>query len=186
MSVPAFASTGMLPLGRHSCDLSEFETVFVTASQFRGSTSRVALFADFLSAVQFLREGFSDDLIECVWIGGGFTTTKLDPTDIDVTFILNGSSYNGLSNSQRGRLSKLLRAGGFKRLALSVDGFMMVRERVAQPWAGAGLGSDGAGYFPLRGAWDDWWSRDRAHTTPGSPPVIDDADPVRGYVEVMI
>ena len=186
MSIPAFASTGMLPLGRHSCDLSEFEAVFVTASRFRGSSSRVELFADFLSAVQFLREEFSDELVECVWIGGGFTTAKIDPTDIDVTFILNWSAYDSLSNSKRGKLSKLLRAGGFKRLALSVDGFMMVRERVAQPWAGAGLGSDGADYFPLRGAWDDWWSRDRAHTTSDSPPVIEDADPVRGYVEVMI
>jgi hypothetical protein len=176
----------MLPLGRYICDLTEFEQTFVLDQRFAGSGSRQNLFSQFLSATQFLRDKFSADLVERAWVGGGFTTTKKDPTDIDVTFILNNDAYSGLSKTQQGKLGKLLRAGGFKAIGLSVDGFMMVRERIAQPWSGAGLGTEGGGYFPIRGAWDDWWSRDRANVPAGAEPVVADAEPVRGYVEVMI
>lgn len=186
MGVPAFEATGLLPLGRHMCDLAEFEQVFVLDSRFSASSTRPRLLTEFLSAIQFLKDQFSVDLVERVWVGGGFTAAKLDPSDIDVTFILNNDAYVGLSKTQRGKLGKLLRAGGFKAIGLSVDGFMMVRERIAQPWSGAGLGTEGDGYFPIRGAWDDWWSRDRAHSVAGAPPVIADAEPVRGYVEVMV
>lgn len=186
MGVPAFESTGMLPLGRHTCDIADFERSFVLDPRFSTSTTRAPIFSDFLSAVGFLRDQFAADLIERVWIGGGFTTSKPDPADIDVTFVLSWDSYNSLSGTQRRKLSKLLRAGGFKAIGLSVDGFMMVRERVAQPWAGAGLGAAGADYFPIRGAWDDWWSRTRVHSLPDTPPKIEDAEPVRGYMEVIV
>lgn len=176
----------MLPLGRYTCDLSEFENTFVLGAQFAGSTSRQILFSDLLAATQYLREQFSKDLVERAWIGGGFTTTKKEPSDIDVTFILNDNAFSDLSKTKQDKLGKLLRAGGFKAIGLSVDGFMMVRERIAQPWSGAGLGADGSGYFPIRGAWDDWWSRDRAHAPAGAEPILADAEPVRGYVEVMI
>jgi len=177
----------MLPLGRYICDLTEFEHAFVLDKRFEGSSKRKPLFAELLSAINYLGGKFSPDLVERVWVGGGFTTAKKEPTDIDVTFILNHDAYAGLSKNQRANLGKLLRADGFKGIGLSsVDGFMMVRERIALPWAGAGLGTGGAEYFPIRGAWDDWWSRDRASVPAGAAPVVADAEPVRGYVEVTI
>lgn len=186
MGIPAFEANGMLPLGRHTCDPAEFEASFVHDRRFVSSRSRQDLFSQFLAATQFLRQEFSSELVERVWVGGSFTTAKLDPSDIDVTFILNNEAYSGLSKTKQSKLGKLLRAGGFKALELSVDGFMMVRERIAQPWSGSGLGTEGTGYFPIRGAWDDWWSRNRASVLAGAEPVLADAEPVRGYVEVMI
>jgi hypothetical protein len=185
MGVPAFASTGMLPLGRHVCDLDEFEQVFVFDQGFASSQTRQPIFENFLAARQLLADKYGAGLVERVWIGGGFTTAKLDPGDIDVTFLLSADAWDSLSKSAQDRLRKLGREG-FKKLGLSVDGFMVTRRPVALPWLKDGLGPEGADYFPMRGAWDDWWSRDRGHVVEGAPPVLEDAHPVRGYVEVVV
>ena len=186
MGIPPFGASGHLPRGRHACDLDEFEAAFVTAPQFATSSKRASLFADLLSALDWLADRYSPDLVERAWVGGGFASDKLDPTDIDVTFILSHETHAALGEDQKRRLEKLLRRGGFKGIGLSVDGFMMIRERIALPWFGSGVGDAGQDYFLKRGAWDDWWSRDRAHVAAGEPPVVEDADPVRGYVEVIV
>lgn len=184
MGVPPLEPTGLLPLGRHVCDLDEIRAAFVDATQFATSTSRDQIYADFLSALEFLREKFAVELVETVWIGGSFTTEKLDPEDIDVSFILNGVEHDQLSGTKRDKLSKLLRVGGFAALDLSVDGFMIVRHLIANPWAGAGLTEEAIAPMSKRGAWDDWWSRHRTNGAKDEPPTIEDAALVRGYLEV--
>lgn len=186
MGIPTFEQSGHLPIGRHACTLDEFEAAFVDAPNFATSTTRQPLFGDFLAAMEWLRTQYASDLVERAWVGGGFASDRLDPADIDVTFVLSDTAHQGLGDVKQGRLRKLLRRGGFKSVGLSVDGFMMIRERIALPWFGSGVGDAGQDYFLKRGAWDDWWSRDRAHVAAGDRPVIADAEPVRGYVEVIV
>jgi len=186
MGIPRFEASGHLPLGRHVCTLDEFEEAFVDAPTFATSSTRGRLFSDFLAALAWLQSHYAADLVERAWVGGGFTSEKLDPTDIDVTFVVSDDAHEALGEVKQGKLLKLLRKGGFKGVGLSVDGFMMIRERIALPWFGSGVGDAGQDYFLKRGAWDDWWSRDRANVAAGDPPVIEDAEPVRGYVEVSV
>lgn len=186
MGVPTFESTGLLPHGRFACDLDEFERVFVLAPSFSSSTTRRAIFADFLSALELL-DAIAPGLVERIWFGGGFTTAKPDPSDIDATFLLNADVHDGLAPDARARLETLLSHDGFKGLGMSVDGFMLVRRPAANPWArGGGVQEKATPYLVKRGAWDDWWSRHRVHGTPDERPKIEDAPPRRGYVEVII
>nr|BFF10438.1 hypothetical protein GCM10025699_17410 [Microbacterium flavescens] len=186
MGVPAFEPSGLLPHGRFACDLDEFERVFVLEPRFVDSTTRRALFGDFRSALELV-QAIAPRGVERVWFGGGFTTSKSDPSDIDATFILNAAIHDTLGDEARERLAALLTHGGFKGLELSVDGFMLVRTEVANPWTGDGGVRPGATpYLVKRGAWDDWWSRHRVHGTATEKPKAEDAPPRRGYVEVII
>lgn len=185
MGLPPFNEDGRLPEGRHVCDLDEFESVFVLDSEMLASSTRQGIFADLLTAIGIL-QAMHKELIERLWVGGGYASARLDPSDVDATFLLNQVAHDSLSNSQRKKIAGLLKWGGFKRLDLKVDGFLLVRKRFAMPWEGAGVTSESTPYVSVRGAWDDWWVRERLHGAKGQTPLIQDSDPVRGYVEVII
>lgn len=188
MGIPAFEATGLLPHGRFTCDLDEFERTFVLAAQFASSAKRASLFGDFLAALGLV-QAIMPGGVERVWIGGGFTSDKLDPSDIDATFLISEPVHEALDDDARERLEALLTHGGFKAdgIGLSVDGFMLVRRQVANPWtADGGVRLAATPYLVRRGAWDDWWSRHRVHGTAAEKPKVEDAPPRRGYVEVII
>ncbi|WIB66233.1 hypothetical protein DEI93_09520 [Curtobacterium sp. MCBD17_035] len=175
---------GEVPEGRHACTLDEFEATFVLDSRFATSSTRQRIFEDFLAAIELLRS-FDEDLLERAWIGGGFASAKLDPSDIDVTFVLDADRHRALSGRKRDRIAKLCRKNGFEPLDLLVDGFFFARERFANPWQGGGVAEEARGYATARGAWDDWWTRSRNVGGKDDDPRLEDADPVRGYVEVI-
>lgn len=188
MGIPAFEATGLLPHGRFACDLDEFERMFVLDARFASSAKRTPLFGDFLAALDLV-QAIMPGGVERVWIGGGFTSDKLDPSDIDATFIINEPVHEALDDEARERIEALLTHGGFKAdgIGLSVDGFMLVRRQVANPWtADGGVRPAATPYLVRRGAWDDWWSRHRVHGTAEEKPQVEDAPPRRGYVEVII
>ena len=95
MPIPPFGPTGVIPEGRHQCTLDEVEQSLVKDAQFGASTTRQAIFADFRAAIGQL-ERIDAGLIENARIGGGFTSTNSDPSDLDVTFILNEEKICGL------------------------------------------------------------------------------------------
>lgn len=185
MPIPALLG-GQLPEGRHCASLDEFEIAFVLDPAFAASTTRSPAFADLLSALDLLNV-YHHALVERMWMGGTFTSGKLDPSDIDVTFLLNEAIYNSLSKKVQARIFRLGRKGkGFVEVGLVVDAFFLVRSRIANPWSGPGEVSDSASsYMGIRGAWDDWWSRDRRIGAKDTAPLVEDSDPVRGYVEVI-
>jgi hypothetical protein len=185
MTIPALTPLGFLPEGRHVCTLEDLESQFATNVLFSASVGRVRILGDLLSALALLRN-FDAQLVERIWIGGSYATTKVEPSDIDVTFILNASSYASLSGSKKDKIAKLCRKGGFEGVGLKVDGFFFARERIANPWDGPGVGRHAQGYASIRGAWDDWWTRNRSAGTKEDEPMVEDADPVRGYLEVIL
>jgi len=80
----------------------------------------------------------------------------------------------------------MLKHDGFKTFGLKVDGFMCVRKKFANPWMPDSTVRENAQPdLSIRGAWDDWWSRHRVYGKPEERPKIEDAEPRRGYVEVM-
>lgn len=155
--------------------------------QFAGSATREPVFEDFLSAVGLLRS-FSADLIEGVWVGGSFVTSKPDPDDIDCLFVLSGGAFDALpSNGQRHKVNLFNRKGYLReKHQLRVESFLLVRTPIAQPWAKGGVHPDAAPYAQVRGAWDDWWLRTRTGELPDEDPRIESAEPRRGYLEVTL
>lgn len=180
--------TGALPRGRYLCTMDEIEAEFVSASWCAASSTRSKIWEDFSTTLQLYDE-VSPGLATAVWVGGSFTTAKVDPDDIDVTVLLDPTVYGALSNNKQHRVDRIsarepggqvsrLRA----RLGLRVDCFAVICAVVPMPWQG--LSAEEADYFRTRGLWDDWWQRILGGPK-GSMPTTTDALPVRGYLEVL-
>jgi len=172
--------TGLLPLGRHVCTADEVEIAFVKDTSFSGSATRAAIWNDWNDALATLQSAVT---VHAAWIGGSFTTSKLDPEDIDVTFIINGTDMRQRSAPEQRIITVFDGRHQVEAvLGLKVDSYVIPWECLPQPAPGLSYVQDY--YLWVRGYWDDWWQRAR-QTPKGSPPLPDDALPRRGYLEVL-
>ena len=116
--------------------------------------------------------------IPSVFVGGTFATTKPNPSDIDITFLVDRDSIAQLFSMQSIqdalKVIKAITNG-------KVDGY-------AIPWVPFNNPVSTVPereYLAQRGWWDDWWQRDvlKADRT-----VFDriHSFPKRGYLEVII
>lgn len=178
--IPSLTTDGHLPMGRHRCDLTEFQQSFVADAAFKTSAVRQEIYGDLAQVVELFRS-FANDLIEVVWIGGSFTSSKTDPGDIDCLFVLDQTVFNGLSKTQQAKLLKLKRKDYVReKFGLKVEPFILVREEFENPWEKDWVADKAVHYLAARGAWDDWWQRIRNDNGGSS------SKPVRGYLEVTL
>jgi hypothetical protein len=187
MPIPFDLDIGQLPRGRYACDLAELKSLFVGANWAASSPTRADIWSDFETTIDLFRD-VDPGLPTAVWIGGSFITSRLDPDDIDLTFLLDGDVYESLSNTKKRKVDRLSARDGQNcrlrtRSNLRVDCFAIVCRLVALPWKD--LTDEAATYFRTRGLWDDWWQRFRT-VAKGSVPTIEGAKPVRGYLEVLL
>jgi hypothetical protein len=178
-------STGLLPLGRHICTATEVEDTFVKGSAFADSATRPGLWRDWTDALALLQSAVT---VHAVWIGGSFTTAKLDPGDIDVTYIVNANEIRGLQGEDELDIVGIFNTPGRVKsdLKLNVDNFLIWWECIPAP---IGLNPSQLRlqdlYYWARGHWDDWWQRARQGPK-DSPPNASDTVPRRGYLEVRV
>jgi hypothetical protein len=172
----------MLPLGRHVCSESEVEAAFVSAAEFTASPTRAEIWRHWQQGVRLLETAVT---IHAAWIGGSFTTSKIDPNDLDVTFVINGSDMRSRSPNELKIITLFATHDQVKTvLGLKLDSFVVPWECVSQPQS-PGLNGFGDGYYWARGHWDDWWQR-RRMSPAAIPPGPADAPPQRGYLEVPL
>jgi hypothetical protein len=178
-------TTGFLPPGRHVCTADEVEEVFVRGEAFSGSASRSKIWSDWNDALALLQSAVT---VHAVWIGGSFTTAKLDPEDIDVTYIVNANEVRGLQGKDELNIIGIFNTPGRVKseLRLDVDNFLIWWEYIPSPIAlnPSQLRLQDL-YYWARGHWDDWWQRARQGPK-DSPPTVLDAVPRRGYLEVPV
>ncbi len=182
--IPPFdPTTGGLPRGRYLCSVDEIEALLVEA--FEDSSTRSECFQHWLQAKAML-DALAAGLVQAAWVGGSFTTTKKDPDDVDAVFLLDAQVFDDLSNTSKGKINKFNQKDWLrKKTGLRVESFIIVRRPVANPWDREGLDPEALEYFSLRGRWDDWWMRARTDEDKTTPPTLVDAEPVRGYLEVI-
>ena len=174
--IPPLNGDGLLPPGRWGGSFAEVEQMFVVGK----SALRQYIWVDFQNAFNLLH-GVTK--ISRVWIGGSFTTDKLNPGDIDVVFIIR----NDVLDAAREDLSKNKMLNIFAKsrvkelLNMRVDSFVL-------PWvlsASQEVSKDQAAYYVGRGYWDDLWERTRTPTEAALP--LESATyQRRGYVEVIV
>lgn len=171
--------TGLLPRGRYVCTAKEVEIAFVTKNAFAGSSTRRKIWADWTEALGLLQSSVT---VHAAWVGGSFTTSKLDPDDIDVTFIINGEDLRQRDPDDQ-RIVSLFKGNNRVKLQLDlrVDSYAFPWEPCA-PGVGNKIHDE---HYGARGYWDDWWQRAR-QTPKGTPSVRGDAVPRRGYLEVLV
>lgn len=179
MAIPEFsATTGALPLGRHHCSLTEAKAHLVDHPQFTGSVSRPQIWQHWLIAKDTLKAVVP---IHAAWIGGSFTTTKAEPDDMDVVFVINANAASTLAGASRDLVWRFSRGSQFHKPARRLDTFILEWTPIAEP--GALRQVEDESYFAWRGHWDDFWQRQRSGSKI-DPVVPADAIPRRGYLEV--
>ena len=181
MIPPLIQTTGLLPLGRHVCSADEVEVGFVKDRAFAGSATRAAIWNDWNDALATLQSAVT---VHAAWIGGSFTTSKLDPGDIDVTFIINGANMRHRSAAEQQIITLFDGRHQVEAvLGLKVDSYVIPWECLPASLPGVNYVQDY--YLRVRGYWDDWWQR-APQTPKGSPPVPGASLPRRGYLEVLV
>ena len=182
MAVPPLVGDA-LPPGRHVCDEAEVEAHFVSAAMFSESKSRRAIWQNWQRANELLRSAVT---VHGAWISGSFPTTKINPRDIDVVYIVSEEdrASRGWADLQIVDSFVLRVHDSFGKVVpghgLLVDSFI-INWRPHQETDG--LTEARKSYAQDRGYWDDLWSR-RRQSPKSAPPVRLDALPVRGYLEV--
>lgn len=181
MIPPLDRVSGLLPPGRHRCSEAEVEAEFVSCPRFASSPTRKDIWQDWGDVRDLLQNSIK---VYAAWLGGSFTSAKLNPEDLDVTFLVSGDDCRKCSPADQ-RIVSLFSGGSYVKTALRVklDTYLLPWECVLQPQAGANPVHDA--YYWARGQWDDWWQRSRINPK-GTPPVPAEAVPRRGYLEVQI
>ncbi|NDZ83654.1 hypothetical protein G3I19_35120 [Streptomyces sp. SID10853] len=98
-------ATGLLPPGRYTANLDQLHTRFVAAPDFADSRTRKQLWAEWEQhrlIVEAVTGGISR-----LWLGGSFVSGKLDPGDIDVTYLLRAQTYDRLDRESLVALDEL-------------------------------------------------------------------------------
>lgn len=172
MTIPEFVPGAdgyrVLPPGRHTCTQDEFRERFVDGLPDYACRKQIY---DDLEEYQ-RQQKLNGLVVISYWIDGSFTSEKLNPGDIDITAIIDGSKS---SPTQDGLDSWINPRDTWKAIPhpsvgrpLLIDGFGLVKV------------PDGTQehqmYLFLRGYWDDWWQRCRATNNVES----------KGYVEVRV
>jgi hypothetical protein len=115
---PLNPTTGLLPQGRHVCSAAEVEDMFVKDSVFPGSSTRSKIWNDWNDGLALLQSAVP---VHAVWIGGSFTTSKLDPGDIDVTYVANAEQARLQQGVQEQKTINTFSTPGSVKATLQLD-----------------------------------------------------------------
>ncbi|WP_435233171.1 DUF6932 family protein [Micromonospora aurantiaca (nom. illeg.)] len=180
MIPPLDAETGYLPQGRYACTESEIQERFVDHEDFAASKSRREVWEHYAASRDFILQRVP---LYRVWFAGSFMTAKIDPEDLDVTWVWDADAFEGLDDQEKIVLQQFaMGKGGLARFGLRIDSYAVPWRCIPAPTTDL-VSLDP--YFRFRGYWDDWWLR--ARTGPkDAPPKQEDAYPRRGYLEVTI
>lgn len=178
LPIPALTSDGDLPRGRFCTSLDDVEKRFVADAAYEGSITREKVWTDFNVVLDTVRR--RRVRVPAVFLGGGFVTSELNPSDVDVALIIDVSKIsNPQTYADVAQVVDDPKAGG-----LRVDAFLI-------PWHPDGTELGGGGntgqiaYATERARWDDFWQR-KVPKIDRHPPQRWHSMPVRGYLEVVI
>ncbi|MBG6085862.1 DUF6932 family protein [Zhihengliuella flava] len=181
--------TGFLPPGRYSCDHHEARQFLVGAPRFDASETRDKLWdglegflAEFVELERKYESELSVPLLDRIWLGGSFVSTKINPRNVDLTLFLNDDAVQELRGRPGAGILKKSRRDWLARYSVSP---LFVHYRpIISIFRNDGLSSDDTHYLIERGKWDDWWQRCREDST--REPTLESARTKRGYLEVTL
>ncbi|MFP8963127.1 DUF6932 family protein [Streptomyces nanhaiensis] len=176
--LPSFEQdTGCPPPGRYAMTWDEVEATLVLADEFEGTTTRRALWEELT---------FHRAQVEClagsvsrIWLAGSFVSTKPDPSDIDVTYLLEAAVYGAISQQDDlADLANLEDREWCVRNGMRIDAYVLSLP-ATKDFRDLGLtgamATEDAEVFQRLGLYDEIWQRCR----------VGDGRR-RGYVEVSL
>lgn len=186
--IPELEDDGHLPPGRFRCTVEEIDAAFVRADRFAGSSTRPQLFAGlqrYIRSWELVEDEVGVEVIKLLWIGGSFTSSILTPSDIDVSPVMARSALHDLKGRPGSGKGKALYEHrdrvkadfGVEPFAVQWNPFTTLDMRRLDVWDHE--------YVAVRGMMDDFWQRTVAGSVKQAM-MEADADPVRGYLEVVV
>ena len=171
--------------GRYAASIEQVHARFVAHPDLSGSATRAEIWSDWIKATDVLRRVLP---VACVWLGGSFTTDKLDAGDMDCLYWLDFDEVARaqLSGDDARNVLGLFASNGLKQpgIDMKVDTFIASWRSIPEPYLADSLDWK---YYRDRGHWDDWWQRRRSPLTEaGELPTRIDSLPRRGYLEVEL
>lgn len=109
MAIPGFEPTGLLPPGIHQASLGDVEDTLVLP--FTTSTRRRPIFDWWKIHREAVRALVT---MRCQWLGGSFTTSKVEPGDLDLCAFIDGPEFDALPEHTRATIGYLLQGHGVK------------------------------------------------------------------------
>lgn len=193
--VPEFdESTGCLPPGRYRVTPDQAKVILVEADRFGQSATRQRLwrgFERYMARFFVLETKYpqivgAESLVHCVWLGGSYVSTKVDPDNIDLTVFVDDMAARAL----RGQVGASWLREAFDRVSVKASfGLSPTRvgyRQIASVFQPDKLCIEDQEYLRDRGAWDDWWQRRRQPGIEKMAPTVETARPTRGYLEVTL
>lgn len=183
-----------LPPGRYRVTPEEASQLLVEESRFSSSQTRRRLW-DGLEA--YLSRFFDLEdrhrqvigevkLIHSLWLGGSYVSTKLDPSNIDLTVLIDEAA----AGAMKGLPGTRWLASAFHRDArleeFGVSPLRIGYRPIVSVFRPESLAPDDQTYLRDRGAWDDWWQRCRPSGVDKCEPTLESVAPARGYLEVTL
>jgi hypothetical protein len=150
-----------LPPGRHAATTAEIEAALVDA--FPASARRRPLFEQWRTLNAAIEHFVA---IREQWLDGSYVTTKLDPRDVDVVSIVNGSELEGLDAVEEMLLVGLV-SGHASRDLHGCDSFLVAEYPPGHPARPT--------YEAARRYWDDLFRMHRDGNPKGYVQHVTDA-----------
>ncbi|BBB00201.1 hypothetical protein RVR_10529 [Actinacidiphila reveromycinica] len=179
--------------GRYQVDAEEAKALLVENPRFEASATRAGIWEGFerymarffqLEA-HFETELSGSELVHCVWLGGSFVSSRLNPSNADLTVFIDDAGAQKIKGKPKaGWMTQAFsRVHTERHFSLSA---LEVRYRPVRSVFELGvLEHPELEYLRQRGAWDDWWQRCRPLGEKDAP-TLESAVPRRGYLEVTL
>jgi hypothetical protein len=162
--------TGLIPVGRYNVTIDDVKRYYVDDDRFATSCTRAPIWSDFEV---------------CVWIGGSFLTSKVDPDDIDLVFWCHDAEISKVTHPSARLLLQFFADNSIRaRTGLRVDTRCCLWHMNPEAHNGSTTAQH-QDYLLRRGYWDDFWMRKRSGAK-DQPAQLADALPRRGYIEVSL
>lgn len=122
-------------------------------------------------------------MLRYVWVAGSFASFRLDPTDVDITPVIDGD----VADSVRKRgIKKLAGDRTSIKARYGVEVFPITWVPVVSALSAEGRSAQEAAYISDRGKMDDFWQRRRSNEAIKAPPTVEECTTRRGYLEVIV
>lgn len=118
-----------------------------------------------------------------MWVGGSFASSKPDPSDVDVTYLLSAHTYDRLDRETLADLDDLTLRAWCVENGMRVDAHLVrLPERVpVSQMAPSLLSQDSKESFRDLGLYDEVWQCIKPTSAQSAPDELR-----RGYVEVLL
>lgn len=180
--------------GRTQATFGEAKDLLVGDGAFASSSTRSDLWDGlerYLVRFFDLEERHQDvlagrDLVRCLWLGGSYVSSRVDPNNIDVTVCIDDAARLML----RGRPGSKWLAKAFsreeRRKEFGVSPLELRYRPVVSVFRSRVTDAEDQRYLQDRGSWDEWWQRCRDPQANTGEPTLGTVEARRGYLEVTL